>query len=121
MTTGSRIYYNRKDRPKLRDDEIRERVKIPVDERLGGCRGFKSHRPHHLKYYSFSFRTSRKQEHILDGYPAVKQAYSLTRFTTAAALHEAIWPSSRMPNLNTRTIDAARRTRLDRRGIRCDH
>src|SRR2546430_4073369 len=31
-----------------RDDEIQERVKIPVDERLGGCRGFKSHRPHHL-------------------------------------------------------------------------
>ena len=31
---------------KLRDEEIQERVKIPVDERLGGCRGFKSHRPH---------------------------------------------------------------------------
>src|SRR5438309_3153654 len=31
-----------------RDDEIQERVKIPVDERLGGCRGFKSHRPHHI-------------------------------------------------------------------------
>jgi hypothetical protein len=30
-----------------RDDEIRERVRIPVDDRLGGCRGFKSHRPHH--------------------------------------------------------------------------
>ena len=32
---------------KLRDEEIQERVKIPVDERLGGCRGFESHRPHH--------------------------------------------------------------------------
>src|SRR5438034_11241143 len=31
-----------------RDDEIQERVTIPVDERLGGCRGFKSHRPHPL-------------------------------------------------------------------------
>ena len=30
-----------------RDEEIRERVRIPVDDRLGGCRGFKSHRPHH--------------------------------------------------------------------------
>jgi hypothetical protein len=29
-----------------RDEEIRERVRIPVDDRLGGCRGFKSHRPH---------------------------------------------------------------------------
>src|SRR5467141_195350 len=37
-------------RPVLRDEEIRERVKIPVDERLGGCRGFKSHRPHHRIY-----------------------------------------------------------------------
>jgi len=36
----------------LRDEEIRERVKIPVDERLGGCRGFKSHRPHHRIYFS---------------------------------------------------------------------
>ena len=35
-------------RPISRDEEIRERVKIPVDEGLGGCRGFKSHRPHHV-------------------------------------------------------------------------
>ena len=34
-------------RPISRDEEIRERVKIPVDDRLGGCRGFESHRPHH--------------------------------------------------------------------------
>jgi hypothetical protein len=46
MTTGSRIYYNGQTDPKWRDDEIQERVKLPVDERLGGCRGFKSHRPH---------------------------------------------------------------------------
>src|SRR5438132_12579818 len=47
MTTGSRIHYNRTYRPKLRNEEIQERVKIPVDEGLGGCRGFESHRPHH--------------------------------------------------------------------------
>src|SRR6266487_1199851 len=34
-----------------RDEEIRERVRIPVDDRLGGCRGFKSHRPHHKPTY----------------------------------------------------------------------
>src|SRR2546427_1042014 len=43
-------------RPVLRDEEIRERVKIPVDERLGGCRGFKSHRPHHLIYFAVERR-----------------------------------------------------------------
>src|SRR5436853_6514872 len=39
-----------------RDEEIRERVKIPVDERLGGCRGFKSHRPHHRIYFAVERR-----------------------------------------------------------------
>jgi len=38
----------------LRDEEIRERVKIPVDEGLGGCRGFESHRPHHRNDESYS-------------------------------------------------------------------
>src|SRR2546427_7314321 len=56
MTTGSRIHYNRTYRPVLRDEEIRERVKIPVDERLGGCRGFKSHRPHHRIYFAVERR-----------------------------------------------------------------
>ncbi len=48
IRTGSRIYYNGYADPYWRDEEIPERVKIPVDERLGGCRGFKSHRPHQL-------------------------------------------------------------------------
>jgi hypothetical protein len=49
------------DRPRLWDEEIRERVKIPVDERLGGCRGFKSHRPH------------QQRGSNLDGEPGVPQ------------------------------------------------
>src|SRR5260370_15531314 len=40
----------------FRDEEIRERVKIPVDEGLGGCRGFKSHRPHHRIYFAVERR-----------------------------------------------------------------
>src|SRR5260370_13523650 len=40
----------------FRDEEIRERVKIPVDEGLGGCRGFKSHRPHHRIYFAVEQR-----------------------------------------------------------------
>src|SRR6059058_5097666 len=69
-----------------RDDEIQERVKIPVDERLGGCRGFKSHRPHH-------------------------HCDSLGKSDDGDMLGAIAFRSRSIPNLNTlTTIDVAPRT-----------
>src|SRR2546430_6397583 len=49
------------------DDEIQERVKIPVDERLGGCRGFKSHRPLHHCHTHTKITNSFLDDHLMVG------------------------------------------------------